>query len=1383
VMQLNKDFKKPYLLVEKAGEIRFLTGTFLELPSFQALEDLRSTAEQEIAFVIPFSAAGENGMETKGEEPLLAIQVSSTRYVSEADLHSLVKDQALNLDAAFQPSISDKAFAEEVTRIQEEEIARGNACQVIYSRRFEAQIHALSPLTPLVLFTRLLKQVGQYLTFLFSDGKGHYFVGASPERQLEIHDELVIKNPISGTMPKNGQSDFPERLEGFLQDQKEINELSQILDEELKIMSQICPRGGKISGPFLREAGQVIHTEYHLAGHSKKSAVTALRISLHAPTLVGSPLESAFRIIAAREPDSRRYYGGEIGILETNGDMYSAIMIRTAEIFSDGLITIQSGAGIVRDSDPQKEAEETSAKAAGLIQAILGNTKNTGEYLSEALEAQMEPALKNRNTAFSRFHFEDQIGHRDLSNLHQESITIINNEDNFAFVLSHITRYLGYKTTIVDTFDYDLINDVSDLVVLGPGPGDINDPGNPRMKKLLKITADLAHQNIPTLGICLGIQAMAKHMGMPVQRQHIPTQGLQEEIDLFGRKERVGMYNSFSPVAEHVPANFEVCVNRENRVMALRSENIYGFQFHVESAMTENGLQILTEALDHLMGVREKRMLSFESFVEKSISGDLNIEAQKEFLLELNQRGFSGNDIADLVRVFYKQMPTELDLPGAIDLCGTGGSGLARINTSTLSAILVASSGIPVAKHGNKAASGRFGSFDLLEAIGINIMADKSRLEHLYSELNLAFIFARTYHPVFKHFAAVRQELKTKTIFNLLGPLLNPAKPDYQIIGTSSLDDMNLMIEAARALGKKKVMVLTGADGLDELTLTGETIVMTLENGVITRSILTPSDFGLEAVSFDAISGGSADFNIRITEEILSGTCKTSHLDLVLANTALALKFMGRAVSYLEGMDQARQLLQGGGTKRFLERYTQMSTAPDILMEIVKDKRIEIEALKKSVSLSEIQQKLKPSNRDFKAALGDRKQLGLIAEIKRSSPSEKEIHTGHFDPGKIASIYETAGADAISVLTDEKHFRGALKFLEQARTATRHTPLLMKDFFIDEYQIYLARRWGADAILLITAILSDEEIQRFTKIAETLNMDVLLEVHTNAEMERALRSSAQIIGVNNRDLHSFSINTKTAIRLGSHVPETRILVAESGYSPGNTAMAQGFANAVLVGSSIMKSPDMSSAVQQIKTARRSFKACGIRTPEDARFCEEIRIPFVGLNFVPTSKRCISLDQGRALCGMLKHSLSVGVFQNYPLEEVQKIADDLDLDMVQLAGDEDPAYCGAISQPVIKTLKEGDLRKLKTYEDVVVMFIIDGAKPGSGAAYEHAKLQDIKTRLPFLVAGGVHEGNVADILRLVPQALGVDVASGLEIQGRVDQQKINNLATLVAGATV
>lgn len=773
--------------------------------------------------------------------------------------------------------------------------------------------------------------------------------------------------------------------------------------------------------------------------------------------------------------------------------------------------------------------------------------------------------------------------------------------------------------------------------------------------------------------------------------------------------------------------------------------------------------------------------MKIKEFIQSSISGELSLEGQKEFLLELNDQGFTGRDIAEMVKAFYGEMPARLDLPGAVDLCGTGGSGLSRINTSTLNTIVLSACGVPVAKHGNKAASGRFGSFDLLESLGVNIMADKERLERLYDKLGLAFIFARTFHPVFKHFAQVRQELGVKTIFNILGPLLNPANPEHQIIGTSNRSDMKLMAEACVALGKEHVLVINGSDGLDELTLTGETEVAEIINGKIKTYKLTPEDFGFSTVGFADIAGGTEEFNVQITHDILNGVCKTEHLNLVLANVALSLKFMGKVSTYREGVKKAREVIEEGQAKILLDEYSKLSHAPDILLEITSNKAEEIDSLKKALPLETIRKDLKPSDRDFRGAISNNNALNLIAEIKKGSPSQAIIYENELDPARVAQIYEENGVDAISVLTDAKHFKGSYENLQKARAATSDTPLLMKDFFVDPYQIYLARHYGADAILLIVSILTDDQIASFMEIANSLDMDCLVEVHSPRELQIAIDVGAKIIGVNNRDLHSMEVSTKNFLRLRPQIPNSATVVAESGYDLEESSKLIGLADAVLMGTAIMQEKDTADAIQKVKKGAKLFKACGIRTVEAAEHCESVGVEMVGLNFVPSSKRRVDLPEAKEIVNSLSSAMVVGVFMDQPVAEVNEIAAMLDLDFVQLSGSEDEAYCRQMERLIIKTIKKDELEKIDSYAELVSMFIIDGSIPGSGESYDYSILKNIKTKKPFLVAGGVSTMNTETILSNVSGAHGLDVASGIEERGKVSNNNVSLIHNIVKKA--
>ena len=238
--------------------------------------------------------------------------------------------------------------------------------------------------------------------------------------------------------------------------------------------------------------------------------------------------------------------------------------------------------------------------------------------------------------------------------------------------------------------------------------------------------------------------------------------------------------------------------------------------------------------------------MTIKQFLEGTISGEISLDEQKEYL-ELNPFG-SAQELAEAVQYLYTQMPEVPNLPGAIDICGTGGSGLDRINTSTISAFLLAALDVPVAKHGNNAASGRFGSFDLLAALDVPTNLSAGELQLRFAENNLAFLYARSFHPIMRHFAPVRAELSSPTFFNILGPLLSPINAKRQIIGTSNIDNAKIIIEAAKELGKERVIVVTGCDGLDDVTLSGQTNVFELKDGRIKEYILEPKDFGLKPI-------------------------------------------------------------------------------------------------------------------------------------------------------------------------------------------------------------------------------------------------------------------------------------------------------------------------------------------------------------------------------------------------------------------------------------------------------------------------------------------------------------------------------------------------------
>lgn len=563
-----------------------------------------------------------------------------------------------------------------------------------------------------------------------------------------------------------------------------------------------------------------------------------------------------------------------------------------------------------------------------------------------------------------------------------------------------------------------------------------------------------------------------------------------------------------------------------------------------------------------------------EKFLRDSVDGKVTVEKQVKFLEHFTPDRINAEQIKIFADFMMKNASAKLRMPGCMDICGTGGSGLERINTSTISAFLLAELGVKIAKHGNKAASGRFGSFDLLESLGVDIEKNPDELEAMYRKTGLAFIFARSFHPAMKYFAEARKAIGKPTIFNILGPLLNPANPPKQIIGTSFKSQMRIIAEACKLMGKKNVMVVRGEDGLDEVTLCGKTDVVELRDGKIIEYVLRPADFGIEECSFDEIKGGDESVNKKIAIQILNGDCETRHADLVYANSALALKLSGKT----DDLKEAYRLTKGTIGTGKLEAYKE-----NILEEIAASK---MPRKSERSFLRAVQCKGKDADAKCKNTDAGRIKLqsicSLILEIKKSSPSSGKIFKGYFSAGKIAQTYEKNGASAISVLTDEKYFNGSFDYLREAKAATKTVPILCKDFIVNEYQIFKAREYGADAILLIVALLPLSKLKKFIAIARSLGMDSLVEVHDEKEIAVALRAGAKIIGINNRNLKTFKIDTDTTNRLIKKIPKNIAIVSESGLdSNDNLRNLNKRVDAVLIGTAIMKSNNISKKIHEI----------------------------------------------------------------------------------------------------------------------------------------------------------------------------------------------------------
>ena len=311
------------------------------------------------------------------------------------------------------------------------------------------------------------------------------------------------------------------------------------------------------------------------------------------------------------------------------------------------------------------------------------------------------------------------------------------------------------------------------------------------------------------------------------------------------------------------------------------------------------------------------------------LTGNAEIEVIKEFLLALKAKGETSSEVGALVDQMYEHCAPITINERAVDTVGTGGDGAHTINISTTAAIVAAAAGVKVVKHGNRAASSKSGSADLLEALGININLDGTDVEKTFSELGIGFCFAPVFHPAMRFAAPARKELGTPTVFNILGPMANPAKPQAAAIGVAS-ESMHFVM--AQVLSNRGVdgFVFRGDDGLDEITLATTTSVLTIGAGEITRGLIDPLDFGIERAPIAALVGGDSVENARITTAIFAGE-KGAPRDAVVLNAAAAIAaYEGRFDLNLHermalGVSRAIEAIDSGASTRLASKWAELS--------------------------------------------------------------------------------------------------------------------------------------------------------------------------------------------------------------------------------------------------------------------------------------------------------------------------------------------------------------------------------------------------------------------------------------------------------------------------
>jgi anthranilate phosphoribosyltransferase len=504
-------------------------------------------------------------------------------------------------------------------------------------------------------------------------------------------------------------------------------------------------------------------------------------------------------------------------------------------------------------------------------------------------------------------------------------ILLVDNYDSFTF---NLYQYLGELGAEVKVIRNDAMSVEAALaldpekIVVSPGPGTPVQAG---------ISVELIRSApVPVLGVCLGHQSLAQAFGAEIRHDgRTIFTGLPDPFT-------ATRYHSLAVAPESVPGCLEVSAWADGGViMGLRHRDrpLEGVQFHPESILTGSGKDLLRNFLGLGARVSIKRHLAKlargEPLTEEEAASAMGtiMEGQATpaqigaLLAAMAARGESEDEIVGFARTM-RDRAVPLSSRGAVDTCGTGGDGAGTFNISTVASIVVAACGVPVAKHGNRSASGTCGSADVLEALGVRIDAPAPVVQKALDEAGWTFLFAPKFHAATRHAVGPRKELGVRTAFNLLGPLTNPARPEGQVVGVPKPELTELVARCLHRLGAKKAWVVHGG-GLDELALGGPTTVTEVDGESLRTFTVTPEEAGLASAGVETLKGGGPEDNAAIAREVLAGVAGPRR-DVVLLNAAAALVVAGRAASLRDGVEQAAAAIDDGRARAQLDRLREV---------------------------------------------------------------------------------------------------------------------------------------------------------------------------------------------------------------------------------------------------------------------------------------------------------------------------------------------------------------------------------------------------------------------------------------------------------------------------
>jgi len=516
---------------------------------------------------------------------------------------------------------------------------------------------------------------------------------------------------------------------------------------------------------------------------------------------------------------------------------------------------------------------------------------------------------------------------------------LVDNFDSFTYNLYALFKNTGVDVEVVKNNEPVKKSFKYKGIILSPGPSSPDNAGN--LLEYIK----LYKGKIPIFGVCLGMQAIGLFEGYNIRRAKTIQHGKTDKIQPYSESVLFdGIGKSFTGVRYHslvvdIPVSdpkVKAVSESDGEVMAYedRENMLFGVQFHPESILSEKGEEIVKNFLNFCQTSQKPLIVDYKKAIKKIVAGEgLSLsESEAVFslmadgklsdveisavLTALAVKGESVEEVAGALNALEKRK-LKVDLNGikAIDTCGTGGDGKSSFNISTASALTLAAMGIPVVKHGNRAVSGSFGSADILQSFGIEFPSNPEHASEILKKNNFVFLFASYFHPAMKNVAPVRKQLGFPTVFNMLGPLLNPADVPYQIIGVPNLKKAELIAKVVALKDRKRVIVYSSKDGYDEVSTNDITVCFDVKSGEIEKFEINPADF---FEPFPVPSANSPEEAELAFMRTVNGSDPLT-VKTVALNVALAMKCLGISENLKENFEKANEFLSSGKVYSFIK--------------------------------------------------------------------------------------------------------------------------------------------------------------------------------------------------------------------------------------------------------------------------------------------------------------------------------------------------------------------------------------------------------------------------------------------------------------------------------